>query len=633
MIRNLIFLITLVFLLGGFVTAVAEDALECELSVYQTDSLNGDVLLLADTSSFVKGVPVTGFLLSFSLDLEVQEIDSARAAFITHVITLGPPANTYSRSFAVEYGLPARLENIKGKKGANYNLVITPLKKTDVDTSDCNFYHNRQGDFKFNPTAHMDIYFVPNSLGDYYWNLVKGLHETEYRMFKSIFNLNLPGKHKLFLCPCPLSSVIWDSRFGQVADPTRNNSFGLYARGLNSADPFVVIHTSILRQFGYAPPFLSEGWAGYLSFALYDMKKIVKENKNVPITKLLNTSDYLQAPPTLADRTASTFVKFLIDQYGYDKFRKLYKESHDLNLADKFTEIYGKIAADIELEWLTYLDTLTFPVQVYRQYAERAEAMFDYNLMHQYAGELLDGAATQSDSISGYSILKRSSFFTGDYYAATAVQEALLQINPNDNAGYMTLAGYKMMNGLYDEARVELEKRLESNPSDNLIIFNLGMNHLFTGDIETARKILTDLIASPDNTAKAEAKIMLGYIFKTTGSEAEQTIATNYFNDALNFYNRQIQNQSSSANAFLWMGISSLGLDDTGNAFSYLETALFLETRPFYIGMIYLWMGKTSDVLGDHDAAKDYYGLVLVNTSADYHQKEAKELMNNPFKQ
>jgi len=147
--------------------------------------------------------------------------------------------------------------------------------------------------------------------------------------------------------------VIWDSRFGQVSDPTRNNSFGLFTRELNTADPFVVIHTSLLRQYGYAPPFLSEGWAGYLSFAYYDMKKIIKENRNVPITKLLNTYDYLTADPTLADRTASTFVKYLIDQYGFEKFRDLYKESHDLNLAGKFEEVYAKTAADIELGWLT----------------------------------------------------------------------------------------------------------------------------------------------------------------------------------------------------------------------------------------------------------------------------------------
>lgn len=632
MIRLLTFFITLIFLSGCFITATAENAVKCELSVYQTDSLKGDVLLLSDTSNFIKGIPTSGFLLAFSVDLEIQEIDSARCVFISHVITLGPPANTYSRSFTVEYGLPARLENIKGKLKTNYNLIITPLEITDVDTSDCNFYHNKQGDFKFKPTANMDIYFVPNSLGDFYWSLVKGLHESEYRLFKSLFNLNLPGKHKLFLCPCPLSSVIWDSRFGQISDPTRNNSFGLFTSGLNSADPFVVLHTSILRQYGYSPPFLSEGWAGYLSFAYYDMKNIIKENKNVPVTNLLNTNNYLQAPPTLADRTASTFVKFLIDQYGFDKFRNLYEISNDLNLPDKFTEVYGKTPADIELQWLTYIDTLTFPIYVYRQYAERAEAMFDYDLMHQYAGALLDEASKKTDSLLGLSILKRSSFLTGDYYAATAVQEKLLQNNPSDAAGYMALAGFKMMNGLYEEARKDLEKGMELNSSDNLIKFNLGMYYLYTNDIEQARIILTDLLAISNMAANAEAKIMLSYIIRTSGTESEQTIATNYFHEARNVFTQQIQNQMSSANAYLWLGISSLGLEDTDNAFSYLETALFLETRPFYVGMIYLWMGKTSDVMGDHDAAKDYYGLVLAGTSADYHQKEAKKLINNPFK-
>jgi len=136
---------------------------------------------MADTGNFVKGISTTGFLLSFSVDLEVQEIDSARSEFMTHVITLGPQANTYSKTYTVEYGLPARMDNIEGKPGTNYSLVITPLEMTEVDTAECNFYQQRHGDFSFNPTANMDIYFVPNSLGDYYWNLVKGLHENELR--------------------------------------------------------------------------------------------------------------------------------------------------------------------------------------------------------------------------------------------------------------------------------------------------------------------------------------------------------------------------------------------------------------------------------------------------------------------
>jgi len=141
------------------------------------------------------------------------------------------------------------------------------------------------------------------------------------------------------------------------------------------------------------------------------------------------------------------------------------------------------------------------------------------------------------------------------------------------------------------------------------------------------------MIAADDMTAKAEAKIMLGFILRVSGTKADKTMAANYFHEGQNIFNQQIQNQTGSSNAFLWLGISSLGLDDTGNAFSFLETALFLETRPFYVGMIYLWMGKTSDIMGDHEAAKDYYGLVLAGPSADYHQKEAKKLINNPFKQ
>jgi len=75
-----------------------------------------------------------------------------------------------------------------------------------------------------------------------------------------------------------------------------------------------------------------------------------------------------------------------------------------------------------------------------------------------------------------------------------------------------------------------------------------------------------------------------------------------------------------------------LGLGETGNANNHLQTALFLETRPFYLGMINLWLGKAADVMKDHAVACGFYEKVLSLPSAEYHQQEAKKYLDNPYR-
>ena len=94
--------------------------------------------------------------------------------------------------------------------------------------------------FKFDPTARTDMYYIKNTVGDYYWNLAKGLFEAEYDQFDTLNKFNVPGKFSIYLCPCPIVSVIWDDRFGQVIDPTRGTAWVLFTARTNTADPFVL---------------------------------------------------------------------------------------------------------------------------------------------------------------------------------------------------------------------------------------------------------------------------------------------------------------------------------------------------------------------------------------------------------
>jgi tetratricopeptide (TPR) repeat protein len=613
----------------------AEEGIKCALEVYQYDSTRQqDVLLYADTAQFVRGIPSSGFILAFSTELHFTEIDSTRSSFTIHLVTLGSPAQTYGRSFTIEHGLPVRID-ITGKKAAPYTLVIRPLAMIDIDTSACAFDHHVEGTFRFDPSAHVDIYFVPNSWGDFYWDAVKDLFEQQYRLFKSLFNLNLPGKYYIYLCPCSIPSVLWDDRFGMADDPTRSTGYAIFSKQVNSADPFLVIHTALLRTFGYAPPFLSEGWAGYTSFAVFDMKKLLQENRVPPLSRLLDTYQYFQADPHVADRVAATFVKYLIDQYSFSRFKTLYDSTDDLNLPDKIEEVYDKSIGTLESEWKKYVDTVTISLEHYAYYAEQAEQMLDLPRMLEYAQAYVQQSAAARDSLQALTLLARASFLTGDYYQAISAQEALTRLDTTSARNWMTLAAYKMMNGYYDEARSDLLTALAQDSTDRMVKFNLAFNQIVTGNKDEGRKILLDLVVNPapKYDIGGEARIILANLLSSSKDSIDKALAVTYYNETIRMFEQELQGHEASPTAYLWLSIAFLGLGDTGNASDYLQTALFLETRPFYIGMIYLWMGKVADVLKDRKAAQSYYERVLALPSAHYHQEEAKKYLDTPYRQ
>jgi hypothetical protein len=86
-------------------------------------------------------------------------------------------------------------------------------------------------------------------------------------------------------------------------------------------------------------------------------------------------------------------------------------------------------------------------------------------------------------------------------------------------------------------------------------------------------------------------------------------------------------------NPYLWTGIALVGLDDADNAYDQLNQALFLESRPFYKGMINLWLGKAADLRGKRDLARVHFSDVISGASAAYHQEEALKFIDSGFHQ
>jgi Flp pilus assembly protein TadD len=616
---------------------VAAPGVECELAIYQADPArdSANTLLFIDTAKYVQGIRATGFFVAFSIELEFTAIDSDRVTLNAHVATLAPSSNHYSRQFKTDLGLPARLERIIGKNNTRYTLVVRPIRRVEIDTAACNMVHYRKSDFKFDPSANLDIYFVPQSAGDFYWNAVKGLMEERYRQFAEINKFNLPGKYLLYLCPCPIYSVIWDDRFGMMVDPTRNTAFALYSTSYNAADPYLMMYISLARHYGYAPQFLMEGFAGYLSLANFDMKEIVAQKNNVPLASLLSTRTYLTTEPQIADRMSASFVRFLIDQEKIDQFLRLYRAADDLNLLATMEQTYGATIAQLEAQWLHYVDTVTFRPEVLGQYADQAEAMFDYKQVERLRSAQLAKLTDSKDSIGVIAELAQISFFQGKYEQAVGWQQRLVELDSARQIFRMTLGAYQLMAGKYDAGHQTLlfAQKMDtvSNP---LVTFNLALSYLIRGDTATCRKMLTDVVKDGrEGVPFLEPRATLMAILMPSRDENDRHQAITYANEMLNVLNQTSKSATSTPTVYLWTGIAMLGKEDTSNANDQVISAIFLETRPFYQGLGYLWLGKLADLRGERAVAKGYYKQVQDLPSAKYHQSEANRLMEHPYRQ
>ncbi len=520
------YLFTLIVLSLFAAKTFAAEGVLFKFDIFQIDnSDNTQHLVYSDSVDVVVGKTITGFVGPFSLDIELLSADSLKSAFNTHIITLSTSAKTYSKSFIAEYELPARMEKIVGKNSSEYLLIISPLSYNPNIDIYCQYDHRVKGDFSVKPTANTEIFYVPSTLSDFYWDSIKELMESNYSLFKNFLNLNIPGKIYIYVPPCPIHSVIWDKRFGTSVDPTRSTAFAVYNKDFITVDPFIINYTAALKTYGYSSPFLSEGLANYFSFAIFDMKKILKEKKNLPLKGMLETYAYYQTDAQITDKTSATFVRFLIDTYSLHNFLELYKKADDINLATTLEDTYKKSVAELEQEWLVYVDTLTIPIQAYAAFASSSEMMLRYGLMHTYNLAYLEHAQTRVDSLHAFSSLKRSTFFNGNYYQAAEYQQKIIDISPVQKAvDWMALGSYSLMVGANDKALSSYKKALAIDSSNNNVKFNLAMYYHINDNSQKAKKILlTNFNTTKSAGTQGETRILLADIFAASKKKSDRS--------------------------------------------------------------------------------------------------------------
>ena len=578
------------------------------------------------------------FVGAFSLDLVATRIDSAHAGLTLSVTTTGATPSTRSGRYSVELDLPATLREIPGKHGANFELTLTPLEFRSQTGSPCEFSPLDSGDFSFDPTANFDLHFTPKSLADAQWNSLKNLLEEDYRVFLEAFDINAPGKIHYFLAPCMTPDFAWDERFGYALDPTRLMALGVYSHEFVSVSPIVAAQTRFLRDWGYAPPFIVEGLAGYFGFPEYETLAAKSRGVLIPLDSLVTTPSYYAAPPAAATSQAASFIKYLADTRGISRVRRLYEESDDLTIRAAFRDIYGVPLATLDSQWQAHLDTLHPPREAYVQRALIEGALNHLDLKREILEGVLGRDANTDDTARTLAYLAPLYSEMGLYAKARDGFRRMCEVlGPRHGQRPLYLhrvADLSIACGNLAEADRAVEElaRLDTAQA-SVAEFTFGRLALLRGDTTKAIEHLNEsLRRNQDLAMEAEAAIRLGFIYATPGPFTNPALATANFDQAQRATRLLLQQNPGGSTQLLRLGLALLGSKNFSAARQNLEAALFLEFRAQYHERAILALGNLADAEGKRDEALARYNEITADKLTATGRAEVARWKTAPFR-
>lgn len=159
-----------------------------------------------------------------------------------------------------------------------------------------------------------------------------------------------------------------EERFNEIYHTKRYKQIVSYKRReLHTISPTEnrMIVPLVLIDMGYPPLGLAEGLALSLRAPHegIDLNLVTKRNlvqKKIPALYKIITKDKMKETGMMIAASAwASFIDFLIDKYGLDKFKQLYRENDEVKLADSFNDVFKRVLDDdfqaVDRKWRLYV--------------------------------------------------------------------------------------------------------------------------------------------------------------------------------------------------------------------------------------------------------------------------------------
>lgn len=625
----------------------------------QTDSVRHTWVGVDDGSLLLKpGMSGTAFLGDAAVTLVIATAGERQSLVDFTLTTLPPAARVVSRQLVLDETHPIEVFGLKYQLHREARVQIR-VKRAEGEI-DCDFgsdagartvdefladvpFHgapsmkaeslNLEEDqvWYVDPSAHFEIHYIPNTLGDYAWNTMRDYLEKEYEQFEGVFNLHGTQRTNYFIAPCKVPEIAWTPHRTWAIDPVTFKAYALYNREEKEISGIPTNMNQLYRHRGYAPMMLVEGAARGFEFNHYYAKKLKWRGRVPHPMDYWPTLKYRNAADSNLQIAAGSFVNYLIGTRGLDKFFVLYSVADDFNADSVIQAVYNEKPDKLQREWLHFLDTMRVRPHMLSYFISRSKALGrndeSIELMRtQIEVDTVDVTPVQEDLALLY-------FLEGRYQESVDLLDDVRQKAPAKPRYTQMQNSALFFLGDVDRAREGYRRDLNDTGSSSFGAVGVmyGWLEYTEGNLAKSDSLFRQVESRGRamDLDRVEANLYLGRLKRLQGGHAA---ADSCFREALNAGGRLLQARPGTADMHMRVGEAYVGLGAADTALIYLNMAEFLEYRPYYIGRVLVAIGNAYDLLRMRDQAVAYYKRVLETPTSYPSRVEARRYLKEPFK-
>lgn len=565
-----------------------------------------------------------GFMAgNFTLDLTAKPEEKG-VAVVFQLVTLGPSVENKAGAALLDTERVLSIADLPGKGESRYQVELlyrgSVRKKVDCTFEDFQWYSDR--------SSRHDLWFVRRTWGDFHWNLLRDRVEQLTDSLSRIFNLATSQRPEHYFSPCLLSDWVWDGRFYFSLEPARRRALSAYGREANSFSPWVPNLLLLYLAWGYAPAPLAEGAAAFFDYPHFFAQEYLKQGKLDSIAQFITTYRYRRLPAEKGLMEAASFVRFLVERYGAGAFERLYKDATDLSVREELEKLYGASRSELEAQWRKFLFAFQPEAGPLRQVAR--EEFFNYRFgeaLKLFQKALAFDPAPQAED---FEEIANQFYNLGRYDSARVYYRRAYEADSNFWQRPYAVANFALIRDDTAEAERFYRRLLDIDTSLADGIVRQATYSFESGDFGRAESLYLSALKKqtrPDDLA--ELNLNLGFI--TWKRKGDFKKGNEMLNAAWRYYRQLAAEAPGLPLPYLRVGelFTFKGMADSAEA--NLKFALYLETRPYYLGKILVRLGNLYDLSGRRREAAAAYNEALKLAAAPLERRRARAYLKRPF--